>query len=126
MTSLLSRTDADRIGRNNFIKSALTFDIGKDRLLLNYDLTQNNNDSYTLGNGPGFTTNDASVSTGLRQDAVVTYQKKFENTAKKTEFKFNNNNTNDFELSPIGNSASTLDNSSNQNLYNFKFDFAAY
>jgi hypothetical protein len=38
MTSLLSRTDADRIGRNNFIKSALTFDIGKDRLLLNYDL----------------------------------------------------------------------------------------
>jgi hypothetical protein len=34
MTSL-SRTDADRIGRNNFIKSALTFDIGKDRLLLN-------------------------------------------------------------------------------------------
>jgi hypothetical protein len=27
MTSLLSRTDADRIGRNNFIKSALTFDI---------------------------------------------------------------------------------------------------
>jgi hypothetical protein len=30
MTSLLSRTDADRIGRNNFIKSAVTFDIGKD------------------------------------------------------------------------------------------------
>jgi hypothetical protein len=71
MTSLLSRTDADRIGRNNFIKSAVTFDVGKD-LLLNYDLTQNNNDSYTLGNGPGFSTNDASVSTGLRQDAVVT------------------------------------------------------
>ncbi|WP_339921164.1 TonB-dependent receptor [uncultured Flavobacterium sp.] len=124
-TSLLTRTDADRIGRNNFIKSALTFDIGKDRLLLNYDFTQNNNDSYTLGNGPGFTTNDGSVSTGLRQDAVVTYQKKFENTAKKLEFKFNyNNNTNDFELSPIGNTSSTLDNSSNQNLYNFKFDYS--
>jgi hypothetical protein len=44
---------------------------------------------------------------------------------KKNEFKFNyNNNTNDFELSPIGNSASTLDNSSNQNLYNFKFDYS--
>lgn len=125
MTSLLSRTDADRIGRNNFMKSALTFDIGKDRLLLNYDLTQNNNDSYTLGSGPGFSTNDASVSTGLRQDAVVTYQKKFENTAKKLEFKFNyNNNTNDFELSPIGNTSSTLDNSSSQNLYNFKFDYS--
>jgi hypothetical protein len=124
-TSLLSRTDADRIGRNNFIKSALTFDISKDRLLLNYDLTQNNNDSYTLGNGPGFATNDAAVSKGLRQDAVVTYQKKFENTAKKLEFKFNyNNNTNDFVLNPVGNSTSTLDNSSNQNLYNLKFDYS--
>ncbi|MEZ7497223.1 TonB-dependent receptor [Flavobacterium sp. Arc3] len=124
-TSLLSKTDADRIGRNNFVKSAVTIDIGKDRLLLNYDLTQNNNDSYTIGNGPGFSTNDASVSTGLRQDAVVTYQKKFENTAKKLEFKFNyNNNTNDFALSPVGNSVSTLDNSSNQNLYNFKFDYS--
>jgi hypothetical protein len=50
----------------------------------------------------------------LRQDAVVTYQKKFSNTAKKLEFKFNyNNNTNDFELSPVGNSQ-TLANTSNQ------------
>lgn len=124
-TSILSTTDADRVGRNNYIKSALTFDIGKDRLLLNYDLTHNNNDSHTLGNGPGFSANDASVSTGLRQDAVVTYQKKFENAAKKLEFKFNyNSNENDFELSPLANSTSTLDNSSNQNLYNFKFDYS--
>jgi hypothetical protein len=123
--SLLSRTDADRVGRNNFIKSALTFDIGKDRLLLNYDLTQNNNDSYTLGNGPGFSTNDASGSTGVRQDAVGTYQKKFENTAKKLEFKFNyNSNTSDFQLSPVGDPTLTLANSSKQNLYNFKFDYS--
>ena len=125
INSLLSKTDADRVGRNNFIKSALTFDIGKDRLLLNYDITHNNNDSYTLGNGPGFSTNDASMSSGMRQDAVVTYQKKFENTAKKLEFKFNyNNNTNDFELSPVGNSLVTLANSSHQNLYNAKVDFS--
>jgi hypothetical protein len=77
-----------------------------------------------LRNGPGFTTNDATISTGLRQDAVVTYQKKFSNT-KKIEFKFNyNNNTNDFELSPVGNSSQTLANTSNQNLYNFKFDYS--
>ncbi len=125
LNSLLSKTEADRVGRNNFIKSALTFDLGKDRLLLNYDLTQNNNDSYTLGNGPGFTANDASVSTGLRQDAVVTYQKKFDDTAKKLEFKFNyNNNTNDFELNPVGTSTATLANSSNQNLYNIKGDYS--
>jgi hypothetical protein len=59
MNSLVSNTNADRTGRNNFIK--LTFDIGKDRLLLNYDVTQNKNNSTTLGNGPGFSSNDASV-----------------------------------------------------------------
>ena len=123
--SLLSRTDADRVGRNNYIKSALTFDIGKDRLLLNYDLTENNNDSYTLGNGPGFSTNDASISTGLRQDAVATYQKKFEDAAKKLEVKFNfNSNSNDFQLSPVANANNTLENSSDQKLYNLKFDYS--
>jgi hypothetical protein len=61
-------------------------------------------------NGPGFSTNDASVSTGLR-DAVVTYQKKFDNTSKKLEFKLNyNNNTNNFELSPVGDMISILRN----------------
>lgn len=123
--TVLSQTNADRVGRNNYIKSALTFDIGKDRLLLNYDITQNNNDSYTTGTGLGFTTNDASVNTGLRQDAVVTYQKKFENPAQKLEFKFNyNNNTNDFELTGKGNAAATLENSSDQNLYNVKADYS--
>lgn len=123
--TVLSQTNADRVGRNNYIKSALTFDIGKDRLLLNYDITQNNNDSYTTGTGLGFTTNDASVNTGLRQDAVVTYQKKFENPAQKLEFKFNyNNNTNDFEFTGKGNAAATLENSSDQNLYNVKADYS--
>jgi hypothetical protein len=102
-----SNTNADRTGRNNFIKSA-TFDMGKDRLLfINYDVTQNRI-QYYIRNGPGFSSNDASVSTGLRQDAVVTYQKN-DNSAKKLEFKFNyNNNTNDFELAPVSNSASTF------------------
>lgn len=123
--TVLSQTNADRVGRNNYVKSALTFDIGKDRLLLNYDITQNNNDSHTTGTGLGFTTNDASVNTGLRQDAVVTYQKKFENPAQKLEFKFNyNNNTNDFELTGKGNAVAILQNSSDQNLYNVKADYS--
>jgi hypothetical protein len=124
-TTLLSGTDADRIGRNNFVKSAVTFDIGKDRLLLNYDVNYNNNDSYTRGSGVGFSTNDGSRTDGLRQDVVATYQKKFKDVAKKLEFKFNyNSNGSDFELNPIGNPVSVLDNSSDQNLYNFKFDYS--
>ncbi|MCG9793172.1 TonB-dependent receptor domain-containing protein [Flavobacterium algicola] len=123
--SLLSQTDADRVGRNNFLKSVLTFDIGKDRLLLNYDITQNDNDSYTLGNGPGFNTDDTSLSDGLRQSAVATYQKKFENSSQKLEFKFSyDNNDNTFELYPTGNTSTTLNNSSKQNLYNFKVDYS--
>jgi hypothetical protein len=52
--SLLSNTNtADRTGRNNFIKSRNVY-MGRDRLLLNYDVTQNKNNSTTLGNGPGF------------------------------------------------------------------------
>jgi hypothetical protein len=55
-------------------------------------------------------TNDASVSTGLRQDAVVTYQKSLIIHLKK-EFKLNyNNNTNNFELSPVGDMISILRN----------------
>jgi hypothetical protein len=32
--------------------------------------------------GPGFSTNDASVSTGLRQDAVVTIRKSLKHSQK--------------------------------------------
>jgi hypothetical protein len=47
INSLPSGTEkTDRVGRNTFVKSALTTQ-GKDRLLLNYDLTQNNNNSTT-------------------------------------------------------------------------------
>ena len=87
-TSLVSATNADRIGRTNFVKSALTFDVGDDRLLFNYDINYSNNNSNTLGNGPGFSTNDDSFTDALRQDFVVTFQKKFDDRAKKLDFKF--------------------------------------
>jgi hypothetical protein len=54
---LLSKTESRSYGRNNFIKS-LTFDVGKDRLLLNYDLTQTI--IVQPGTGPGFVNNDLS------------------------------------------------------------------
>ena len=44
--SSLSDTDADRITRLYYAKSALTFDLKKDRLLINYDIFYNNNDAY--------------------------------------------------------------------------------
>lgn len=125
MTSLLSTTEADRFGRTNFAKSALTFDIGNDRLLFNYDVNYSNNNSNTLGNGPGFSTNDDSFTDALRQDFVVTFQKKFEDKSKKLDFKFNyNSNQNDFTLNSRTNNATILDNASTQRLYNAKVDYS--
>ncbi|CAM4109705.1 TonB-dependent receptor domain-containing protein [Flavobacterium sinopsychrotolerans] len=124
-TSLLSTTEADRFGRTNFAKSALTFDIGNDRLLFNYDVNYSNNNSNTLGNGPSFSTNDDSFTDALRQDFVVTFQKKFEDKSKKLDFRFNyNNNQNDFTLNSRTNNATLLDNASTQQLYNAKFDYS--
>ncbi|SFF16937.1 TonB-dependent receptor domain-containing protein [Flavobacterium xueshanense] len=124
-TSILSITEADRFGRTNFAKSALTFDIGNDRLLFNYDVNYSNNNSNTLGNGPGFNTNDDSFTDALRQDFVVTFQKKFEDKSKKLDFKFNyNSNQNDFTLNSRTNNIAILDNASTQRLYNAKFDYS--
>jgi hypothetical protein len=93
--------------------------------LFNYDVNYSNNNSNTLGNGPGFSTNDDSFTDALRQDFVVTFQKKFEDKSKKLDFRFNyNSNQNDFTLNSRTNSATILDNASTQQSYNAKFDYS--
>lgn len=123
--SVLSKTQSDRINRTQFLKSGLTFDIKKDRLLLNYDVNKGNSNSETEGFGLGFTTFDKGKSHNTRQDATITYQKRFDDKSQKLDFVFNyNNNKNDFNLfsNVLGNTV--LDNYSNQNYYNGKFDYS--
>ena len=123
--TIITTTATDRTGRNNFVKSALTFDFKKDRLLLNYDLNHNNNGNATLSNGPGFSTQDQSDSKGWRQDAVATYQKRFTDKTKKLDFRFNfNRNQNNFIFNTAGSISPVLENSSDQKLYNLKFDYS--
>jgi hypothetical protein len=123
--TIITNTETDRTGRNNFIKSALTFDFKKDRLLLNYDVNHNNNGNATLTNGPGFSSQDQSDSKGWRQDAVATYQKRFTDKTKKLDFRFNfNRNQNNFVFNTAGSILPVLENSSNQKLYNLKFDYS--
>ncbi len=120
----ISDSDADRVTRNNYIRSAITFDLQKDRLLFNYDVNYRNNDAFTLANGFGFVSNDASKTKALRQDAVATYQKRFDDKNKKLDFIFNfNRNDNDFNLKGISNT-NTLDNNSQQDYINFRIDYA--
>jgi hypothetical protein len=124
-TTTLSDTDADRVSRNNFIKSAITFDFEKDRLLFNYDLNYNKTSADTEGFGEGFISNDASKTNTLRQDAVATYQKRFEDKNKKLDFRFNfaQNDVN-FNLDSRIFNANVLENTSKQDYLNFKIDYS--
>ncbi|CAA7385824.1 outer membrane beta-barrel protein [Chryseobacterium fistulae] len=103
MQDILLNTNSDRIGRGYFAKSGITFDLGQDRLLLNYDIYHNNNDNYASSKGLAdiltqrnpdiykeidFTALDASRSNNLRQEAVVTYQKRFTDKSQKLDFQF--------------------------------------
>lgn len=121
----LSDTDADRITRLYYAKSALTFDFKKDRLLLNYDIFYNTNDAYTLANGFGFVSDDASQTQIVRQEAVATYQRRFEDRNKKLDFRFNfARNGSDFALSNRIFNTNVLDNNSLQDYVNFKIDYS--
>jgi hypothetical protein len=125
LISTLSDTDADRVSRNNFIKSAITFDFKKDRLLLNYDVNYNKSSADTEGFGEGFQSNDASKTKTLRQDAVATYQKRFDDKNKKLDFKFNfAQNDVDFNLDSRLFNTDILENTSKQDYLNFKIDYS--
>lgn len=81
--------------RSNFAKAALTFDIGADRLLINYDFNSYNNDSNLEASGKQVVNNMTqlyentgnSKSKTYRNEAVATYQKKFSDKDKKLDFK---------------------------------------
>jgi hypothetical protein len=125
VTTLLSNSFSDRVSRGEFIRSALTFDLKKDRLLLNYDVNFNNNDAQIIGSGLGFENNDFSKTKSIRQDALLTYQKRFENYERKLDFRFNfTKNDNDFNQDSRLFNTVTLDNSSNQQYLNFRVDYS--
>ncbi len=149
--------NTDRIGRGYFAKSGLTFDLGEDRLLLNYDIYHNKNDNYTSSNGLAdiltkknpdvyrevrFNALDAADTNNLRQEGVLTYQKRFaDDKSKKLDFqfgytksdsKFGQDNifrTGFFTDSNLGepydfSAGSVLENSSDMRIANFKVDYS--
>lgn len=151
----LMLSNTDRVGRGYFAKSGLTFDLGQDRLLLNYDIYHNNNDNYTASNGladlpyylnpniireGNFSSFDAAHTDNLRQEAVVTYQKRFTEKSQKLDFqfgftksdsKFIQDNiftdvvyTNPVETSPRIPFSNKLNNKSDMEIANFKVDYS--
>ncbi|WP_185207818.1 outer membrane beta-barrel protein [Chryseobacterium sp. C3] len=151
----LMLSNTDRVGRGYFAKSGLTFDLRQDRLLLNYDIYHNNNDNYTASNGladlpyylnpniireGNFSSFDAAHTDNLRQEAVVTYQKRFTEKSQKLDFQFgftksdskfiqDNIFTDVVYTNPVENSpripfSNKLNNKSDMEIANFKVDYS--
>ncbi|WP_343664186.1 outer membrane beta-barrel protein [Chryseobacterium mucoviscidosis] len=151
----LMLSNTDRVGRGYFAKSGLTFDLGQDRLLLNYDIYHNNNDNYTASSGladlpyylnpniireGNFSSFDAAHTDNLRQEAVVTYQKRFTEKSQKLDFQFgftksdskfiqDNIFTDVVYTNPVENSpripfSNKLNNKSDMEIANFKVDYS--
>ncbi|REC75187.1 TonB-dependent receptor [Chryseobacterium elymi] len=154
---VLLHNNTDRIGRGYFAKSGLTFDLGQDRLLLNYDIYHNNNDNYTASRGladipvslspityreADYEASDVAHTNNLRQEAVVTYQKRFSDKSQKLDFqfgytkatsKFSQDNffqrgfytdTNPLEPFLFYRGENVLDNKSDMRVANFKIDYS--
>lgn len=140
-------SNTDRIARGSFAKAGVTFDLGDDKLLLNYDIYNNNNDNLTLSDGSftirpisgpdvlnKFTALDAAKTNSMRQEAVVTYQKRFADKLKKLDFQAGyTRSDNDFYQDNIFNQSTAnglqnlgrlLDNNSVMQVSNFKVDFS--
>ncbi|WP_379968254.1 outer membrane beta-barrel protein [Epilithonimonas sp. UC225_85] len=129
----LSKNFSDKTGRGYFGNAAMTFDLGADRLLLNYELNKNNNDNVVSSNGFRLVNNilspvnseDFGKTFTNRNDATITYQKRFSDKNKKLDFQLNYNNYNtDFSQNSFTNPSNNTANASNQNVYSFKVDFS--
>ncbi|MBS1548695.1 MAG: outer membrane beta-barrel protein [Bacteroidetes bacterium] len=147
----LSRGFNDKYARSYFAKAATTFDIGMDRLLLNYDFFTSNNDSYNHSDGiallknPGngnlkeladYTNDGKSKNKSYRNEVTATYQKRFEDKNQKLDIKFNYSNfKNNFDQNTLDvfhfrnqlntiSLPSDLGNTSTQNAYSMKIDYS--
>lgn len=122
-----SFTNSDRTGRGYFAKAAMTFDLGMDRLLLNYDLYHNNNDNTTASGlyGVPEMRYDVGDTQNWRHEAVLTYQKRFDDKDKKLDFKLSNSNSdNAFKQDNMNIGRQVLNNTSDMNVATFKIDYA--
>lgn len=87
----LSNITNEEVNRGYFARTALNFDLGQDRLILNYNLNHGNNDDTPLSFGTmagiNYNRQDATETKRWRHEAMATYQKRFDDAGKKLDFK---------------------------------------
>ena len=142
----VSNVFSEQVNRGYFVKSALTFNIGKDRLLVNYDINHNNNDTENSSSGfianrtgtapnyiysiDDYTTKDFGETENWRKDLSATYQIKFDDKNKKLDLNasyntFDSNYNLDgkkFINSTTQNN--NIETTSHQNVATFRIDYS--
>lgn len=125
----LAIINSDRITRGIFAKTAVTVDLGLDRLLLNYDFYKNDGDTNNLSTGifegNSYLQNSYLDSENYRNEAVITYQKKFADKAQKLDFKASYSQADtQFNQQDEVQNQNILDNSSVMKVANFRVDYS--
>lgn len=122
----LSNTETQQ--RGYFAEAAMTFDLGKDRLILNYDIFHRNNDNQIQSDGTynqiPYTTQDESYTKNLRQEATLTYQKRFNDRHKKLNFTASYSDSKGDYFQKNLNTLLDLDNGSHYRNAEFKVDYS--
>ena len=125
----LAFTNSDRVNRGIFAKSAVTIEVGLDRLLLNYDFYKNGGDTNNLSSGifqgNPYLQNSSLNSENYRNEAVVTYQKKFSDKSQKLDFIASYSQADSqFNQQDAPQLENILDNASVMRVSNFKVDYS--
>lgn len=89
-TDDLTKFNSEERDRGYFARMALSFDLGKDKLILNYNINHNNDDDAPLSvgriSGLNYQRKDETEAKRWRHKAVVTYQKRFDAPDKRLNF----------------------------------------
>jgi Outer membrane protein beta-barrel family len=121
---VLSDNYSDRVNGYYYLNSGLKFDLKKDRLLINYNLSTSNNAAYIEAAGEGFAADDKGKTKSYYHDVALTYQKRFDDPMKKLDFQFSfNDNKNKFDQQSRLTGINALNNKTNQDFYQFKTDY---
>lgn len=121
---VLSNNFSDRVNGYYYLNSGLKFDLKKDRMLINYNLSTSNNAAYIEAEGEGFIADDKGKTKSYYHDVALTYQKRFNDPMKKLDFQFSfNDSKNKFDQQSRLTDINVLNNKTNQAFYQFKTDY---
>ncbi|MBV8325001.1 TonB-dependent receptor [Chryseobacterium sp.] len=149
----LSDNFSDKYSRGYFAKVGLTFDLGKDRVLFNYDFNNNNNDALFNNNGialyknehfnpsapvsetnpegiaKAYSTTGKNKNNNYRNELALTYQKRFNDKNQKLDLKLiYSDYSGTFDQYSYFTEPVTIyqegNNGFRQNFYNFRVDYS--